>query len=58
MTEVMIFARPEEDPVMILEERNVRINYNNQWIDFLDGEILVTPEKRQLNTEKPFGGFV
>ena len=54
----MIFARPEEDPVMILEERNVRINYNNQWIDFLDGEILVTPEKRQLNTEKPFGGFV
>jgi len=58
MPEVIIYLRYDEINPATIDEGDVRIKYNNQWIDFRDGEVIITPEKRQLNTEKPFGGFV
>jgi len=41
---VMIFIRPQESPTFTVEDKDVRISYGNQWIDFRDGKVLIRSE--------------
>jgi len=38
---VEIYERPQESPVSLIEDTNIRLYYNNQWISFKDGEFII-----------------
>jgi hypothetical protein len=39
---IEIYQRPQEGPPILVDEgKNIRIFYNNQWVDFRDGKIIV-----------------
>ena len=41
---VEIYLRPVERPYNVVDSGRVRIYYNNQWVDFRDGEIVITKD--------------
>ena len=40
--DVLIFRRPAESPESIMYDHDIRISYNNFWVDFRDGKVIVT----------------
>jgi len=43
--ELIVFIWHKEDPVRKMAGRNLRIFYNGQWVDFINGEVKITKEK-------------
>ena len=41
---IEIYIRPIEQPVMFPSDRNIRLYYGGQWIDFRDGKIRITKD--------------
>ena len=39
-----LYFRPRESPMGTIEDKDLRIYYNNQWVDFRDGEIRITKD--------------
>ena len=39
---IEIYRRPKENPFFTLEDKDIRINYNDKWIDFRNGEIWIS----------------
>ena len=45
---VEVYLRPKDSPFMYPEDTDIRINYNDHWIDFRDGKILFSREDSEL----------
>ena len=38
---IELYLRPKESPTAVVDETDIRLYYNNQWIDFRDGEVKI-----------------
>ena len=43
--QVDIFVRPQERPAVSVEDEDIRICYNGQWIDFVNGEVILKKDE-------------
>ena len=49
---VDIFIKPQENPIKTVEDNIIRIYYNGQWVDFIDGKVFIKfPDDSQKNLE-------
>lgn len=42
--EVIVFKRPGDAPIMSGEEVDIRISYGDYWVDFQDGNVIVSKD--------------
>lgn len=41
---VELYIKPTESPVAVIEDTDMRLYYNNQWVDFRYGKIRITTD--------------
>lgn len=44
---VMVFTRAGDTPMITRDGQDIRLCYNDQWVDFRDGKVVVTGEDGQ-----------
>lgn len=49
---IEIYIRPECEPIASIKDEDLRVYYNGQWIDFLDGIIRISQDHDHAHAAK------